>query len=235
MPRPEPQQQRAADLLRAAAWPLVVACAAALTCYLVAGPSLGFLFGGIAMATFLTPPLVAAEHPPIRQVIVAAAVVDGVGLTWLLAIFAGDLSLLQWLQCYMLLAAYVAALATATTLLICIPLLRPLGAAAIVTTLALLWLTWPIWLAPWLHGPQGQTLAGWLIAAHPLLAVNGIAQHLGIWSQQALAYRVMNLGQDISYTLPTRILPAAALHVGITVLAGGCAWLLRLLSRRAAR
>ena len=53
-----------------------------------------------------------------------------------------------------------------------------------------------------------------MVKMHPLFASNGILVDLGVWNEWPIAYRyLMHLGQDLSYTLPRSIAPAAAGHL----------------------
>lgn len=215
------------DLLRAAAAPFALALLAGIACYLAGGPTLGLFFGPILFASILAPPLVLAERDLIGRLFVAGAIIDGIAVVWLAAVIFSPTTLLQWLTCYLVLIAWVAALWGVAAALD--RLLRlALAAQAVTVILALAWLTWPVWLSPWLIGRDGASIAAWLTPAHPLLAINGVLAHLGIWSEQGIAYHLTNLGQDVPYELPASMLPAVLLHllVGITMI-----WLARLRPR----
>ena len=96
--------------------------------------------------------------------------------------------------------------------------------AAVISIAACTWLSWPLWLT---------AAPAVLIRCHPLLAVNGVlADRLGLWTEQPVAYRIMSLGQDVPYTLPPTVWPAAIAHGGMGVLAWGASLLL---PRRAKR
>ena len=106
-------------------------------------------------------------------------------------------------------------------------LLRPLNpsAAAIATLLALAWLTWPIWFSPALRGPGAEKLVAWLVAAHPLFAVNGMLHlRLGIWNEFGIAYHLTSLQDEVAYSLPNSVFPCVLLHCGF---AAGCGWIAR--------
>ena len=52
--------------------------------------------------------------------------------------------------------------------------------------------------------------------------MNGVlAPDMGIWTEQPVAYRLIALGQDVSYTLPRSIWPSVSAHaaLGFTTLA----------------
>lgn len=143
-----------------------------------------------------------------RHLVVAAAITDGVGVVWLLSVFFSNVTVPQWLGCYLILAVYVFSLwglARGLSSLTC----APVAAAMATIIIGLLWLTWPIWLSPWMN----QTLVNGLVPAHPLLVVNGLLGHLGIWTEHAIAYRLTNLDQDVYYALPRNLIPCASVHL----------------------
>ena len=83
--------------------------------------------------------------------------------------------------------------------------------AAACSAAALLWLGWPLWL---------ESAPPLLVCCHPLLAMDGVlAPVLGVWTEQPVAYRIMSLGQDVPYTLPSAIWPVVISHAGSGVVA----------------
>ena len=193
--------------------PLLLALVLTAACYVVSGPLLGTFFGGVLVATFLAPPLVLWRDDARARVMIAASIIDGVAIVWLLAVVTRQIAFRHWLAAYVLLTAYVAALCG-----IAIALKRArfsdVASAAVTMTLALAWLTWPVWLSRGLT-PEA---ASWLVPAHPPLALNGLLLHLGVWGEGRVAYRLTNLGQDVPYQLPATIVPALLLHA---LLGGG--------------
>jgi hypothetical protein len=181
-------------------------------CYAAAGASLGLYFGGTLLATIVAPPVVLAHETLARRAFAYAGVVDGVGLVWLIAALRSETTLGDWLACYVLLAAYVLALAGLALLMLRLRA-GAIAASATAVVAGLLWLTWPVWLSPWLSGDRGAAIVAWLAPAHPLLAINGVLFHLGAWSEQQLAYHLTNLQQDVPYRLPTNALPSIAAHL----------------------
>ena len=185
----------------------------ALVTYAATGPTLGLFFGGLVIVALLVPPMVLCERSMPRQGLVASAVNDAVAIVWLVATLRSQTTVSQWLRCYLILAAFTFALWA------CARALRALRidailSSALTVTLAMLWLSWPIWLSRTLT----PDMVDWLGPAHPPLAVNGVLAHLGVWSEHAIAYRhLMNLGQDLPYQLPSSILVAVFAHV----IAGG--------------
>jgi hypothetical protein len=196
------------SLIRLAAAPMFLSAVATAACWAAAGGnSLGLYLGPVALVALIVPPLVAAARDRLAALIVAGAVIDGVGVVWLLAALLSRTTLLQWLECYLVLAAFAWALCG---------LVRVLRSAALVTCFALAWLTWPVWMSPWLN----DSIVAWLTPAHPLLAANHVLLDLGVWTQQRLMYAFTALGQDVPYTLPRSIGPCIVLHgiVGLTAL-----------------
>ena len=66
-----------------------------------------------------------------------------------------------------------------------------------------------------------------VINVQPLMAMNS-AVPLGVWTESPLAYHMMNINQDVYYTLPTGPWLSIALHVGGAALLAG----VTILSRR---
>jgi len=176
---------------------------------LVTGPTLGMFFGGVFILTILLPPMLLCERSLLPQAVIASMVTDAIGLVWLLAAIRSPVPVIQWLQCYLLLAAYAFAL---WGLARC---LREAGcpvipAGALTTAVGLLWLTWPVWLARVVDAK----LAAWLVAPHPLLSMNGVLPQLGIWTERPIAYRYLTtLGQDVPYQLPPGIATGVFIHL----------------------
>jgi hypothetical protein len=192
--------------------PFLLAIAATLGCYFAAGPNLLLHLGGIALAMLLAPPLVLAHRNRVEQFLVAASIVDGVGVVWLVAMFQSDTTFAQWLGAYVLVAACVVAmlgLAVALSRL----LRNDVLASALSVAVAFAWLTWPVWLSAWVDRPGVEKLIAWLVPVHPLLAANGLLIHLGVWGEQRLIYQLTSLGQDVPYQFPASVAPATLVHL----------------------
>jgi hypothetical protein len=172
----------------------ILGASSALACYWTAGPSLGLLLGSVILAAIITPPLSTIS------VWSFAAIALGAALVWLI-------NPVGWFACAVVLLAFLAAEAGVTRALMRVHL-HPIAASAIVTTISLLWLTWPVWASPWLPGHSVR----WIVTFHPLMAINTAARDLGIWTEQRVAYRLTNLGQDVPYQLPSSVWPCVALH-----------------------
>jgi hypothetical protein len=197
--------------------PLLLSLCASVACYVATGPSTGLFFGGVAMTALLVPSLVLAHDDRARQVITTAAVVDGIALPWLFAVTDPSISLLDFVRAYLLLCAWGAALWGIADLLRRARF-APLFASALTVVLALAWLSWPIWLSPWIAGRE--TLVGWLVAPHPLFGLDAALGHLGVeWDRRPLMYtRLSVLNQDVSYSRPGGVGPATLVHATVALL-----------------
>lgn len=78
---------------------------------------------------------------------------------------------------------------------------------------SVLFLTWPIWAASLLIQFDAQPLVDLLVKVGPLFAINGAIDPTDAFTHRPLAYRLMNLGQDIPYEMPNSIWPSVLLHV----------------------
>ena len=199
----------------AAGFPLLLGGIAGLGCYWAAGPTLGLFLGSVAVAALLTPALICGESTWSAQAWAAAGLLHGIALVLLITLFTTDTTLRQWAECYVLLAAFVLAIAGVALILQRLHL-SPVAAAALTTVLAIAWIVWPLWLAPALHGNTGQTIVSWLVEAHPLFAANSaVSFNLGVWYEQPVIYRLSNMNQDLLYSLPNTVWPAVVLHGGV--------------------
>ena len=207
-----------AAILRAARGTFLAGIAIASICWLACGVTLGPFIGGIAMTAIVLPPLAVRDEHPREGFLAAASIIDGIAIVWLIAALM-QLSLLQWLQAYIVLISFAAALFGLTIALRRI--IGPTGASAITTLLALAWLAWPIWLSP-IAGPR---LVAVLAPFHPLFAINKIFLDLGFWTQQPLMYELTTLGQDVPHALPESIWPCVLLHALMALSLGWPAWL----------
>lgn len=202
-----------------------IALSFAILLYLLTGPTLGLFFGGVVIVTILLPPLSLIERDLPRQGLIASTVCDSVGLVWLIGMLSSETTLLQWFRCYLLLASYSFAL---WGLICALNSLRvpAIPASALTVTIGMLWLSWPVWLARFIVRPGNDALVSWLAPPHPLLALNGVLKHLGIWSEHPIAYNhLLNLGQDVAYALPTNVLTPVIVHL----IAGGLLFAVSLL------
>ncbi|HEX2971034.1 MAG TPA: hypothetical protein VHP11_01805 [Tepidisphaeraceae bacterium] len=225
--------QSVGELLRrwliVAAVPLAMASILMLLCYVAVGTTLGLYFGGVAVFTLIGPTLMLAETDRWNQALVADAIVSIIALAWLWPVFQSTVGFGEWIGTYLVLATYAAAWCGIAMALERIGV-GAVGAAAMTLLLGLAWLSWPIWLAPWLAGAEGERIVAILVPAHPLFALNGWLSDAFpvLWAQHRLTYILTNIGDDIPYTLPTSILPTLLLH---GLLGGALVWASRKKSR----
>ncbi|MDQ3440509.1 MAG: hypothetical protein M3478_09190 [Planctomycetota bacterium] len=191
--------------------PFILLAALTGCCYLAAGPSLGLYLGGLALGMTLTPPFVVAHVARVERVLAVGSLIDGVGVVWLVAMFRSDVTFGQWLAAYVLLAA--CAIGAAGLTLALSRWVGALFASALATVIVLAWLAWPIWLSAWIDRPSVVIAIGWLVPVHPLLSLNGLLAHLGVWGEGPLMYQLTSLGQDVPYSLPSSIAICAGAHV----------------------
>jgi hypothetical protein len=202
-----------------AAIAFLVSVAATSWCWWLAGPGLAFFLGEIILSALYLPPIAlaqagAARWPAPCAATIGIAVVDLLSLPWV------DVSTFEWLRCTLICLTFSFAMCGTGVALTRFRLGAPVAATSTVIV-ALAWLTWPVWLSPWLT----QGLVNWLVPAHPLLAVNGVLQHLGSWDRAPIAYRQLTiLNQDIPYHLPRSIIPAVALHGAVGLLVVALPW-----------
>lgn len=187
--------------------PLLLSGAFTGACFAAAGPSLGLFIGGLLGVTLLAPAMALWRRDPLERTLTAGSVVDGAAIVWLIPVVMSHVTSMQWLLAYVLLAAYATAICG-----LAVALHRrgfsDVAANAVTLVLALLWLTWPIWLST----AMTSSLAAWLVPAHPPMAMNALLLHLGVWGEGRIAYQLTNLGQDVAYALPSSVLPAIILH-----------------------
>jgi hypothetical protein len=191
----------------------------AIFCRWICGVSLGLFFGPVALGAILIPPFSLLFRPWIERVFLVGAIVDGVGVVWFFSIFGSSITFGQWLWCYLIWTAFAFALAGATWMLAAVRV-NVFIASGTVVTIAMAWLSWPIWLSQYLSNSIAQSL----IKIHPLFAIDGLVQQLGIWSEQSAFYRMSNLGQDVPYHLPG-VSGAILFHALVALLGIGLATL----------
>src|SRR5262245_32583244 len=100
-------------IAKAAAIPLQLGGVSGALCLIAAGNNpLGAWIGAIALITLILPPLTRDATDRWSLFFIAAAVIDGLPVPLLACPFAARMSILQWLLCYLVLAAYGFALMT---------------------------------------------------------------------------------------------------------------------------
>jgi hypothetical protein len=137
----------------------------------------------------------------------------GIWTFWLLT---AHLSVSHLLRCGLVLLSYLLALAGGASLLEQF-LIGPIFASATMVLIGAAWLTWPVWLCPWLDGPHAESIVHSLTAVHPLMALNGVIfERFNFWDRYTIAYQQLtSLNQDIFYTLPKTILWMVLVHSGL--------------------
>src|SRR5438105_1870832 len=158
-------------ILSAALVPFILSAIAAVACYLSAGPTLGLFLGGLTMVSIVTPPLIVAEEQSTNRLIALGAIIVPFILIWLLAPMRSETHISEWLGCSIVLIAYATALAGLSVGLRLARLSATLS-AALTVTLALLWMTWPIWLSPTWKGEESTAGVARLVVCHPAFAIN---------------------------------------------------------------
>lgn len=206
---------------------MFLAIALESACYFLLGVTTGLFFSGIVWAVLLLPPLVLTEARLRHRGMIAAGVIDGIAIVWLIAVFTSSLTLMLWLECYLVLAACGFALLGTVHIFGKLFRSAPELASAITVLLALSWLTAPIWLARSM--PAHPQWTGQLVRVHPLLAMNSVTRDFGFWNERPIAYQyLLTLGQDVPGSIPESIWASVLLHLLI-----GCAGIgLAAISRR---
>ena len=200
----------------ALAWLFGAVLVLALVIAFALGTSLGTFFAGLAVVSILVPFAAVSDRRPLQQWLACACVTDAIAITWLVIVLReSDLTLLQWLKAYCLvvgLAWMLWAIAAAAQWLGA----RATSAASITVVIGLGWLTAPVWLLHHLQTPELLPWMGKLIAVHPLFAMNTIWP-LGVWTESPIAYRIMNLNQDVFYQLPSSPWPSVLMHTSVGI------------------
>jgi hypothetical protein len=199
--------------LRSILQPLTFSAALQICCYWSAGATLGNFIAGLLIATLIAPPMILREHRLLWRLLVAGAIIDGIGIVWLAAVITGAITLWQWVQCYLVLAGFVVALLGLVHFAVRVKVPATFASASAVF-LGLAWLSWPIWLS---HHLTVRS-AGILVQISPLFAINRAVINLGIWTERPIAYRLTTLNQNIPYTLPNHIWPCTLAHLVLGVI-----------------
>jgi hypothetical protein len=190
---------------------LLTTLVASLAGILYAGPELGGVFAVICAVALLMPIFAATKEFTVVPIL---GVYAGAANASLLFLVRGTLDVSQGLPLLILLGAFTFALAGVTRVLIAARV-SPTLAGGVVITLALAWLSWPVWVSPWVTDAHANLVAPF----HPLMAINGAVPQHGLWQQSRLMYQLTSLGQDVSVGPPDSVMPSAVFH-GL-VAAGG--------------
>lgn len=200
---------------------------------LASGATLGMPLGIVFCGVILLPGIYAAGSTATHRLMMLMGGLLGGLIVLLLAGWGGGvMSLLQSLACLGVIMTLSLALAGGVECLLRLKVTRS-AAAAMMMILGLLWLTWPVLLAPLLasnhlSAGEAEKIVSWLVPAHPLLSINGVLIHRGVWNEQAgVAYRLTNLAQDIPYAMPPSAWRCISLHAAIAL----GLWLLAMMRR----
>ena len=82
---------------------------------------------------------------------------------------------------------------------------------------AIAFTTWPLWAARFLLAYDLQRVVDLAVRFGPLFAINRAIDPTDAFTHRPVAYRWMNLGQDVPYALPATIWPCVLLHGSIGV------------------
>src|SRR5438552_16500575 len=128
-------------------WSFLLALSFSLWMAFSIGRNLGLFFAGLVLATILAPMLVAGKNSISRCVSIAAAI----ALVWLSCVFNDAVTLSEWFRATLVLLFYTLSISglAAVVSRFHIP-------PAAIVLLALAWLSWPIWLAPWLRRESSE-------------------------------------------------------------------------------
>lgn len=171
------------------------------------GRNLGLFFSGLVLASILAPLLIVAEESFSRRVSIAGGIAGGIAIVWLSCVFNDTIAFGEWIGATLVLLFLSLSIAAVAALL---AKTRIPPAAVVVVSLA--WLSWPVWLAPVLPGRESTVAV--LVAANPTFAMQGaLSQSFPVpWAQHRIAYRLTNIGDDISYQMPTSTVPCLIVH-----------------------
>ena len=179
-----------ANAVRSIIAAFVLALVGAIVSNIAAGATFGLLIGSTAFAPIIAPTITTRSH----RLWIAIAVTLANLLVWIFSI-----PIIDAFECAIVLVAFTLAL-------------MALRSASIAILVGLIWLSLPIWLR--------TDPAATLSAYHPLFAMNGACDTLGIWTQQPILYRLTTLGQDVPFELPSSIWPCVIAHgvIALTLL-----------------
>ncbi len=201
---------RARNSWRMAAGIALILSAMATLLSLAAGDSLGLAIGGFFAAAILTPPLLSGWNETRDQAAILIGCNIGIGGVWLFMIGRAGATPGEWVELLAMLASFLILLGGVTLGLQSLRFSPVLG-AMVTVILAIGWLTWPVWLSPGVFGNWLQRL----VDVQPVLAANGVLSYTSPWTEQAIAYRLTALDQDVPIQLPGNSLLFIIFHAGI--------------------
>jgi hypothetical protein len=198
--------------MKGAAPGLVIAGSLAVLCLIQSGASLSTFICGLVIVVAMVPAMTLARRNWTSRLIASGSVTDSIAITWLVLVFVSPISFWQWLGAYVAMLAFALALSGVAMMLASLRLDRVI-AATVTSILGFAWLSWPVWLSPHLQGETGVRVAGALVFAHPIFALNALlSPPLEIWTHMPVMYRLTTLGQDLAYQLPGGIAWCIAIH-----------------------
>jgi hypothetical protein len=165
----------------------------------------------------LTPSLIAGSGRGIVWPISTTfSIAIGAMVGVILALSRGQLNTRLFLNAAAVIPALTIGAAGITLLLVRLRA-NPSTAAWTVTVLLLAWLSWPVWMSPWISDHQSWLPA--LTMPHPLLSLDAALMRDGIkqWIEPpGLMYgppALTALGSDVFYAPPPSVWPAVGLHL----------------------
>jgi hypothetical protein len=179
-------------------------------CWWAAGPSLGLFFGGLFVATFLTPAGVLCGKVG-ASIGGFVAVVAPIVAVWMLTATKTLNTPAELSEAVCVLLAYSMAIA-GIALILSRARVPAIFASAAAIVLGLAWLTWPVWLSAPLVGRGYDRAVQDLVMAHPPLTINGILVGEPAWTERSVAYHLTDLNQDVPIRLPDNPAICAAVH-----------------------
>ncbi len=194
------------------------------------GSALGLFLAAPILLSILLPPLIATRSTIRQQLLTLSATllpwyIFWFVIKWLTFPFQQRPVSLplsgywgEWMGSVIVLSAFAATLSAFTSLLSAIRLPRWL-IPALITPLALAWLTWPIWTSPFWTGAENQPSLEPLLFVNPAINLNGMVyKQYGGWMEQSVAYHLTNLNQDVPFSFPRTLWPMVLWHLGFAAL-----------------
>jgi len=168
--------------------------------------------------TLVLPPLSAGLTGLPARLAVLGCCAGAVAATWMALVRPDAATIGEWCVISMVMACYGTALAGIVALLDRIRIAPPLS-SGIAIIMGVAWLTWPVWLSPWMAMSASESIINILVAFHPPLVCNGILTFTPPWTEQSMAYALTVLGQDVPLRLPTNALPCVGFHLVVAAIA----------------
>jgi hypothetical protein len=169
--------------------------------YVIAGATLGTFIVGLFAVAIVVPMMVAGESCLRRRAAIGGSCVAVVFAIWICAMVRLPATVTQAADAGLILASFAVTVLSVEWIIKRLRVPPPLaGALAVVA--AITWLTWPIWASAWIRAGMRPATMGWIVSMHPVLALNGVLTATPPWTEQAIAYRLTALNQDVPIALP---------------------------------